>query len=230
MSEERLEESTVEDEGKKPSLFGMITSPTEQFTRIKKRPIIWGAMGILIVLFIIGVWLNALGVDVPPEVQELEIDEELAAGMQVFETMYTIIAGIFIPLFTVLIASFIHWLVAKVSQSTVSFKQLFSMNTYILIISAVGTILNGAFSALMGDGTGSMFTSLGSIIEVQGAMAGLFNSLEVFSIWTVIVTAIGLHKVADFSKGLAWTISILFFVIGAIFAMIGTGAAGMLGV
>lgn len=230
MKEQNIEEVNGNNVGEKPSLLGIITSPGEQFERIKERPIIWGAMGIIIVLFILGTYLTSTGVELPPELQGLEMDEDLAAGMGIISIISAVFMGIFIPLFTVLISTLIYLLIAKIAQSNVRFKQLFSMNTYILFISGIGALLNGAFHAIFGTINGELFTSLGSIIEVTGPMQGLFNSLEVFSIWGVFLAAIGLQKVANFSKGLAWGISIGFFILGVIFAMISTGMAGMIGV
>ena len=217
---------TEETKAEKPSLLGMIWSPTEQFERIRERPLIWGALAIITVLFIIGMWLQSLGVEIP----ELEgIPEEQLANVQVFSTIGIIIGGLFTPVITILISSFIYWLIAKIVRSDVSFRQLFSMNTYIMIISALSLIINGIAFALFGGSPEMMFTSLGSVIDAEGAMNGLLNSIEVFTIWGVILTAIGLNKVAEFSKGLAWTLSIAFFVISVIFAMIGASISGMVG-
>lgn len=207
----------------KPSLFGMIFNPTEQFERIKERPLIWGAMVIVTILTIIGTWLMSLGIEIP-EMEELP-------GMEVFAQITMIITGLFIPIFTVLISSFIYWIVIKIARSEATFKQLFSMNTYIMIISALSIIVNGALMAVFGGGDGeSLFTSLGSLIPAEGAVAGLFESIEVFSIWVVVLSAIGLHKVAELSKGLAWGISIAFFIIGILFSMIGAGLSATFGV
>lgn len=212
----------------KPSLLGMIWSPTEQFERIKERPKIWGALAIISVLFIIGSWLTTLGVSADLGLEGM--DEELVAGIEIITTIGIIIVGIFIPIFTVLISSFIYWVIAKITKYEVSFKQLFSMNTYILIVSALSLIVNGIVIALTKGNPEIMFTSLGSVLGTGGVFGAVFDSIEVFSIWGVILAAIGLHKVAGFSKGLAWTISIGLFVIGIIFAMVGAAIGGMAGV
>ena len=141
-----------------------------------------------------------------------------------------IIIGIISPIFGTLISAVIYLLIAKIARSEVSFKQLFSMNTYIMFISALSLIINGIGIALLGGTVDTVYTSLGSIISTEGAISGLLNSIEVFTIWGLILSAIGLHKVAGFSKGLAWGISIAFFVITVIFAMIGAAFSGMVGV
>jgi Yip1 domain len=215
-----------EVKGKNPSIWGMIWSPTEQFERIKERPKIWGALAIVTVLFVIGMYLTSLGI--PMEIEG--ISEEQLAQISMFSTITLIITGVITPIFGVLISTVIYLIIAKIARSEVSFKQLFSMSTYIMIISALSVIVNGIGIALLSGSAETIYTSLGSLIEAEGAMGGLLNSLELFTIWGVILSAIGLQKVANFSKGLAWTISIIFFAIGVIFAMIGAGLSGMVGV
>jgi hypothetical protein len=215
-----------EVKGKNPSIWGMIWSPTEQFERIKERPKIWGALAIVTVLFVIGMYLTSLGI--PMEIEG--ISEEQLAQISMFSTITLMITGVITPIFGVLISTVIYLIIAKIARSEVSFKQLFSMNTYIMIISALSVIVNGIGIALLSGSVETIYTSLGSLIEAEGAMGALLNSLELFTIWGVILSAIGLQKVANFSKGLAWTISIIFFAIGVIFAMIGAGLSGMVGV
>ena len=218
-----------EVKAKNPSIWGMIWSPTEQFERIKERPKIWGALAIVTVLFVIGMYLTSLG---DPMVIEgmPEIPEEELAAVSMFTTITMIITGLFTPIFGVLISTVIYLIIAKIARSEVSFKQLFSMNTYIMMISALSMILNGIGVALLGGTAGTMYTSLGSLIGAEGTMGALLTSIEVFAIWGMILQAIGLQKVANFSKGLAWTIVIVFFAIGIIFTMIGAAFSGMVGV
>lgn len=206
--------SEESQEVEKPSLLGMITSPSVQFDRIRERPLIWGAMSIIIILFIIGAWLTSLSV-------EIEIDEEFQGFFKVVLTIFIIIGGIIGPLFGTLVSSVIHLLIAKVVQSKVSFKQLFSMNTYIMIVSVISMLVNGVILRVINVDSAQLPTSLGSVIEADGALGAVLGSLEIFAIWSVILVAIGLHKVAGFSKGLAWTVSIAFLVTSILFALIG---------
>ncbi|HEX6593423.1 MAG TPA: YIP1 family protein, partial [Bacillota bacterium] len=119
--------------------------------------------------------------------------------------------------------------IAKIAQANVTFKQLFSMNTYILIISALGVIVNHAIALIIGSDPDVFVTSLGSAIDAPGVVGVLLQSIELFSIWGLIVTVIGLQKVAHFSKGLAWGVQITRFIIVVIFAMIGAGIGQMVG-
>lgn len=212
----------------KPAIIGIITNPVQQFERIKERPTIWGAMLIVTILAALGGWLTAMSVEIP----DLEgMGDAGVVGTNNAVIGITSIAGsIFIVLITVLITSAIYMLIAKIAQSTVRFKQLFSMSTYIYIITALGLALNGIIIAIVGGNPEVMATSLGSIFQTKGAMAGLWNSIEVFSIWNFILTALGLQIVAGFSKKLSWTIVIVFFVITVSFAMIGASLTATMGI
>lgn len=216
-----------ETQTKKPSLLGMITSPIVQFKRIKKRPNIWMALIIITIVYVIGAWITSQSMEVAGE---FDLTKEELEGTETMMKVGSIFGGFIIPIFSVLVLSAIYMLVAAIARTGVSFKQLFSMNTYIMVIGALSVIVNGLIALAIGSNTDVLVTSLGSIMEVKGAIGGLVDSLELFSIWNVIITALGLHYVGHFSKGLAWTVSIALFVIGVIFAMIGAGFSGMVGV
>ena len=210
----------------KPSLWGIIWSPSVQFERIKEHPKIWGPLGIVTFLFIIGMWLQSFGLEL--ELEGLSKEEKVIVSA--ISTVSLILAGIISPIFGAFISTLIYLLVAKIANSKVSFRQLFSMNTYLMIMSALSLIINGVGFALFGDSGEILYTSLGSMISAEGAMAGILSSIELFNIWRVILAAIGLHKVADFSKGLAWTVSIVLYLIGVIIAMVGAAASGVVGI
>ncbi|MBK3497197.1 YIP1 family protein [Viridibacillus sp. YIM B01967] len=202
---------------KNPSLLGMITRPTEQFERITASPKIWSALAIITLLSIIGTWLTSIGIDVE-SLEFLTVGE--VRESKVFTIIGIIIGGLFFPIFTVLIFSFIYWVIAKIAHLEVSFRHLFSMNTYILIIPTLSSIVNGIIGLLIESEPNTLFTSLESLIVSKGTFGVFLNNMEIFKVWEVIITTIGLQKVANYSKGFAWTISIAFFVITIIFMII----------
>lgn len=212
---------------KKPSMLGIITEPKKQFERIKIHPVFWGALVTATIFFTIGSLLTTLSLNVE---SMGDFTEEEKAMVKQLTTIGSIFRGIFSPVLTVLISSFVYLIVAKVCQSDVSFRQLFSMNTYIMIIIAMGLIFNGIMALLIGSNTELASTSLGSIMNVEGPIGALFEKIELFKIWSVIISAIGLQKVADLSKGVAWSILLTFFIVGVIFAMALAGINGIVGV
>ncbi len=212
-------EKEVSTPKENPSLLGMFTSPGQQFERIREKPKIWVPLIIVSILYVFGTIFMALS-----------MDESILAGQDIPEdqkelilmiTKITVaITGIVSPIFGVLITSVIQLVIAKIASSAVTFKQLFSMNTFIMIIGAVGLILNMALRFGIGGKPEIYITSLAGVLNQD--KVSVLGSIEVFGIWGVILTALGLHKTAQFSKGLAWTIAIAFFLIGIGFSLVGT--------
>lgn len=203
----------------KPSLLGMFTSPGEQFERIKQTPKIWVPLLIISILYAVGMTLMALSMDASTLIGQGIPDDQVDLILGI--TKITVaVTGILTPIIGVLISSAIQLIITKIASSPVTFKQLFSMNTYIMVIGAAGVILNTAIRYAIGGNPEIYVTSLAGLLNQD--KAGILGSFEVFTIWTTIVTAIGLHKTAQLSKGLAWTIAIVFFIIGIGFALIGS--------
>src|SRR5690625_3914075 len=126
-----LAEEIVEVKEEKPSLLGIITSPTEQFERIRKRPVFWGALIIVTIISMLGLWLTSLGVELP-EIADLT-EEEIAIA-KVIAPISVMLLGIVTTVISILFSTVLYLLIAKVNRSQVTFKQLFSMHTYIMLI------------------------------------------------------------------------------------------------
>lgn len=215
---------------KKPSIFGVIMNPTEQFTRLREKPVILFPLIIVTLLTLIGTYLMIQGVDFTaddPNMSGIPADE--LAMVETIAKAGAVAMGIIVPIFAILISTVIYLIVAKIARSEVSFKQLFSLNTFIYFISAISLLLNGIAVFLTGAGEQVLFTSLNSIVDADGILGAFLNQIEVFSIWALILGAIGLQVVAKFSKVLSWSVVITLFVIGIIFAMVGAGVSSMFG-
>ncbi|WP_226086788.1 Yip1 family protein [Mesobacillus sp. S13] len=220
-------EQEMKSKIEKPSLIGMFWSPGEQFDRIRKNPKIWVPLILVSVLYVIGMYLMTLSMDA----SYLGLDgmsEEEAAMVLAFSKITVAITGILTPVFVVLISSAIYMIFTKIAGSDVTFKQLFSMNTHIMIIGAAGLLLNMLLRAAIGGNPEIFITSLAGLMNSD--KPGVLGSIEVFSIWQSILTAIGLHRVAGLSKGWAWGIAIAFFLIGIGFAIIGAMFSNTMGV
>lgn len=228
-----------EEEGKapqemsleKPSLFGMFLEPKKQFEGLKDNPIILVPFIIIAVLTTIGMFVMMSQIDFIAQDPELaNMGEDELMFVTIFTQVIFVITGILAPAVSILVSSFVYFIVAKIAKSEVSFKQLFSMNTFIYIISILGIFVNAlAFFAVDNPNPDVYLTSLNSIVEADGALGVLFTSIEIFSIWNIILTAIGLQIVAKFSKGLSWGLVIGIFAILTGFSMATAGVAEMIG-
>lgn len=231
MNEEENDQLEKEVSLDKPSLFGLFLEPNKQFERLKNNPKILVPFIIVAILTTIGMFLMLSQIDVigdDPEFANMGEDELM------FVTIVTqvifVLTGIFAPAISIAVSSLVYFIVAKIVKNDVSFKQLFSMNTFIYIVSVLGIFVNAlGFFAIANPDPDTYLTSLNSMIGARGALGALLTSIEIFSIWNVILTAIGLQIVAKFSKGLSWGLVIGIFVILTGFSMATAGVAEMIG-
>ncbi len=199
---------------KKPSLFGMIFSPGEQFERLRERPVIWVPLILFTLITTILAVVVVLNMDytMTPGLEESS-PEELEM-IKIFGAVGGGIAGLFSVPIGYLFYSAIYFLAAKMVKSNVRFKQMFSLIIFVSFITILGSIINQLLALVLGEDPAIMFTSLNSFIGATGPVGAILNSIEVFSIWYQVLLAIGLIKVAKLSKQSAITIVIVLFVIG----------------
>lgn len=223
-----MAEEIVEVKEEKPSLLGIITNPTEQFERIRKRPVFWGALLIIVIITIVGLWFSSRGVEVP-ELEGLS-EEEIAIG-KFAAGIFVMLLGVLTTVISILFSTVLYLLIARINRSDVKFKQLFSMHTYIMLITAISIAVNGIIMDTLANNSeanDSLYTSLGAYVNVDGPIGVLLNHIEIFGIWTLILTVIGLQKVAHFTKSQAWIVALVFFIVGMIFAMTNVEASGLM--
>lgn len=217
----------VKEKGPKPSLFGMILNPKEQFERIKNNPLILFALIIVSLISVVGTAimsltmnLNMLEQTIPELTMTMSEDQKLI--ILTIMKVFTGFMGLIMPAISILIISAIHLLVSSIAKTGVKFKQLFSMNTYIYLITAIGGTLNTIlYLQFASDGNQLNFTNLSFLVTEEGVLSAVFSHIELFSIWAIILTALGLHKVAGLSKPVAWIVALFFSVIFLIFSVIG---------
>lgn len=198
-----------------PELLGMIMNPREQFERIRENPKIVVALIVVTLLALIAALFSFKGMEQILEAKLGAVSEEEMMILTIVTQISAVVTALFTPIVTVLISSAIYMLIAKIAQKDVTFKQLFSMFFYIAFINiGLNGFVNGFFSMFVKNANPEVaLTSLNSIIGAEGVMGELLSSIEVFSIWGIVLTAMGLQIVAQFSKGLAWGTVIAFYII-----------------
>ena len=215
-----MEQETVQV--KKPSLFGMIFSPGEQFERIRERPVIWWPLILMTILMTAVAVITALGMDYSA-VPGMEMSAEDLEMMKMFGVVGAGVAGLFVTPIGFLIFGLISWGIAKIAKSNVTFKQMFSLMIFISFITTIGQLLNQLIILAISGKPELLLTSLNSFVGATGVLGAVLGMIEVFTIWYYILLALGLIKVAKLSKPVAITISIIFFAISIGIAAI-TGA------
>ncbi|MGG3835083.1 YIP1 family protein [Geobacillus thermocatenulatus] len=213
VTEINLNQELRPKKGPTPKILGMFWNPSLQFKRIKENPRILFPLFVVIVLQTGAMTFNAYTIKFDPS-QFHGLNEQQLATAKQFAQITMIISGILLPILLILLFSALHILFAKFTSSDVNFKQLFSMNTYIFIIGTAGLILNSLIRFLINGDMTLIVTSLGSIIKTDGFASKLLNAIEVFSIWRVILTYLGLKIVANLSKSFALIVAIIVFLGG----------------
>lgn len=199
-----------------PSLFGMFGSPVEQFVRIRENPKIIVALITITIIAIIGSLLTLQGMEDALEEELIGLTGDELLLFTIITQITTVVLATFVPAIMIVITAAVYLVIAKVAKLEVSFKQLFSLFTYIAFVTGIGGLVNALFSFLVaGSNPEIPFTSLNILFgaDVDSIAGIIFSSIELFAIWGIVLTAIGLQVVAKFTKPLAWGIVIGFNIL-----------------
>ncbi|GAB1772698.1 YknW family membrane protein [Priestia megaterium] len=220
MSTEVNVSSEVQEKGK-PSIFGFITSPVVQFEKMKSNPVIWGPLLLIVVLTVVTTILAVY----TPQTQEA-LQQQKEAGIEVSSTVSMVtgaVGGVIGMVAMLAFTSLILFLIAKLGTGKTTYRQMFSLNLFVTFITVIGQLINPGVAALAH--TSANVTSLNGMVGAKGAMGGVFNSIEIFSIWGLILTAVGLQKVANVSKAASIITVIILFILGAAISGVGGAAS-----
>lgn len=197
---------------KKPSLFGIITSPAVQFERMKTNSPVWGAFVIVVILSTLAALASMYAVLQTPEmIRVLAQDPTGIAKTSMF--VGALIGGLISTPIRFFITAGFYKIIMMLMGNDATYKQLLSITVYASIISILGVALNAVLTfALGGDGT-VLYTSLGSLFDQGTTMFGIANAIEIFSIWGLVITGLGLHIVAGLSKKKTIILMVVFFAL-----------------
>lgn len=209
---------------KKISIIGMIHSPIEQFKKIKTQPVILVGLIVILVLSLINGIMGTFFAEEALINEFNDFGEQELLILLLFTKVLAVIGSLIAPIIGLLIKTVVLLIIAKIIQSTVSFKQLFSMNIYIGVIGAIGVLINTSVVLVSGTNDITMIaTSLSSVITASGALAGLLSSIEIFNIWMLILTALGMQVIIGVSKKLSWILIVTYFILTTL-VMVGSMA------
>ena len=206
----------------KPSLLKMFWRPKEQFVKITSNPIIATPLIVVTVIYIIASMVKALFIRAEdlmlPGMTAQEADM-VAATAKAFTAM----SGFISPVFTILFMTMIYFIILKIARKNTTFKQLFSMNTYIFVVQAVGLLINSLLMMVIDSSSGSAITSL----ALFNRDWSLLNAIELFTIWKFVLTAIGFHLVGQLSKSTSIILVIVLFILQSSTTLLGIGALSL---
>ncbi len=210
---------TTETTLNKPSIFKFIFSPTVEMEKIKQKPTIWLPLLIVLLLGLIQVAIYTYIPNVisTGEAQMREMGMEVTEGLQMF-TLISSMVGIVIvtPIILLIIAALMLGF-AKIFKGEGTFKSYFSVSIFIMFITNIGGLFNTIIAYFL-DGQ-PYYTSLNGILNVTGNLGGLYGAIEIFVIWTSILTGFVFYKMAKLSKGISIVLGIATFILGLVIGL-----------
>ncbi|WP_242216832.1 Yip1 family protein [Bacillus cereus group sp. BfR-BA-01380] len=205
--------------GEKPSLFGMITSPRLQFERMKTSSSVWGALIILAVLGgIVSIINNYINFNSPQlqavmENEQAAMFKNITIGTSFFTGMLGVAMGF-------MFAAAVYKVIMMFIGNDTPYQKLLSITVYTGIITCIGLLINGVLAIVFGgDGT-VKYTSLGPLFEKGTVAFGIGSTIDIFVIWALVVTGLGLHITAGLSKKQATIFVVVFFIISLAFGAV----------
>ncbi|MEH7782949.1 Yip1 family protein [Bacillus thuringiensis] len=202
---------------KKPSLFGMITSPGLQFERMKTTEKVWGMFFLVALLQGLVGGLNSYVMYTSPEMIEMQkkLGGEFAKqGSLVSEVISGAIWGIVGVMIATLVIAAIYKVFMMFYGNDTSYKKIVMIIVYADIVVIIGGLINGVIALILGAGP-TAYTSLGPLFD-QGSLAyGIGNTIELFYLWNIILIWLGLQITAGVSKVKAAIPIIVLFIIKA---------------
>lgn len=209
----------IQDVGvKKPSLFGMITSPGLQFERMKTSKKVWGVFFLVALLQGMLGGLSAYVIHTSPEMLKMKKELGELAGQSSLTS--EIISGIGSSFAGAMISTLFIAAIYKIFMmffgNDTPYKTLLNIVVYTNIVLIIGGLINTILSLIFGSGV-TQYTSLG-LLFTEGTFAyGIGNTIEIFSVWNLVLIWLGLHITAGLSKVKASIPIIILFIIKAFF-------------
>ncbi|EEM44156.1 Yip1 family protein [Bacillus cereus] len=209
----------IQDVGvKKPSLFGMITSPGLQFERMKTSKKVWGVFFLVALLQGMLGGLSAYVIHTSPEMLKMkkELGELAGQSSLTFEVISGIGSSFASAMVGTLFIAAIYKIFMMFLGNDTPYKTLLNIVVYTNIVFIIGGLVNIILSLIFGTGM-TQYTSLG-LLFTEGTFAyGIGNTIEVFYVWNLVLIWLGLHITAGLSKVKASIPIIILFIIKAFF-------------
>lgn len=218
--------NTQKVSGEKPSLFGMITSPSLQFERMKAKSPVWGAFFLFVILTAVIAGIGMYQVMNHPDVMGKVTDAEAAKVVGYFGIGMGIVGGLVGTAILFFVAAAIYKVIMMFMSNDTSYMKLLSIYVYTYTISILGAIVNFIIRMILGGDIETSYTSLATLFEPHTVAHGIASSFEIFNIWGLVVMGLGLHITAGLSKKQATILIVIFFILSIGFSSLSSLFSG----
>lgn len=172
---------------KKPSLFGMITSPGVQFERMKTNKKVWGMFLLVALLQGLLGGLSAYVRYTSPEMLKMkkELGELAGQSSLTSEVISWTGSGFAGAMIGALFIAAIYKMFMMFFGNDTPYKTLLNIVVYTNIVLIIGEVTNTILSLIFGTGM-TQYTSLGLLFTEGTFVYGISNTLEIFYVWNLI--------------------------------------------
>jgi hypothetical protein len=229
MNETTVQAGAEAQKGFLGRVVGVFFSPSETFEDVRRRPTILLPMIVLFVLMAVIFYVifpaqvadNAVRVEKNPAFQSLseeQREQQVAFMTGGIARMASAVGGPAAILVFTLFFALLYWGLGHLLGGEPTYKAVLSMLLFIGMLNpvahfAVKAPLMLAKKTMIGVTFGpAMFLP---DLEITSMTFTALALLDLFNIWGVVVTGIGIARVARISTALGMTLSILLFAVGA---------------
>jgi len=218
-------------------LVKVVYDPGAVFERLREKPSFWRPfIAICVVQLVLGV-LQLPYTKAAMAAQFAQMPAR-AGGSPPDPSKFATIGLLFVPiglLLLFLISAALLWVLVSVFAGDARFATLLSVATYVgitfvlLSVAGLATLMLKGVQGITSPADLQPALGLDLLVPEAGRFTtALLKAFNPFSIWGVILTAIGIQTTHRTSKGTAYTVAAVAFVIGTLlgagFAMLGPGA------
>lgn len=200
-----------------PSVWGVLWAPNRQWERIRAKPVFGGALAVLALAETLSGALTGTFLSHNPAVAHALLQAGFPkAWMSPFLAWLIGLSSLIGLLLNALVTSVLTWLMTKGLGGQGTFRQLFSLQTHLLVLMVLQTAV-GAIGLLVTDGWLTKPPSgLAAYIPVEGGWSGLLMTLDLFMIWRLILLARGMRIICRLSTARSWLVACLLFLLDII--------------
>jgi len=217
-------------------LVKVVYDPGAVFERLREKPSFWRPfIAICVVQLVLGV-LQLPYTKAAMAAQFAQMPARAGGGAP-DPSKFATIGLLFVPiglLLLFLISAALLWVLVSVFAGDARFATLLSVATYVgitfvlLSVAGLATLMLKGVQGITSPADLQPALGLDLLVPEAGRFTtALLKAFNPFSIWGVILTAIGIQTTHRTSKGTAYTVAAIAFVIGTLigagFAMLGPG-------
>ncbi|KAA0774374.1 DUF1282 domain-containing protein [Bacillus sp. AR2-1] len=210
--------NTQKADGEKPSLLGMITSPSLQFERMKTSEKVWGMFFLMALLQGLLSAFTTYVTNTSPEMVKVkkELGEFAGQSSLTSDVISSIVSGTIGGMLVTFVVAAIYKVFMMFYGNDTSYKKLVTIIVYTNIVVIIGGFINAIIALILGVAP-TAYTSLGPLFETGSVAYGIGSSIEIFYLWNIVLIWLGLQITAGVSKVKAAIPIIVLFIIKALF-------------